>query len=330
MPKIQYENCKFDELAQSMIQLVNQIVALYDAQNIRLTSRTVFYQFVSRDWLPATWADPKTGSTNNERSYKKLCGRIARGRLAGLVDWAAIDDRMRQLSSLAHWSSPAAIISACAGGFRLAKWDRQPNYVEVWVEKDALVGVIEGVCEENDVPYLACRGYASATAMWEAGHNRLRDRCMAKKECIVLYLGDHDPSGIDMTRDVEERLKLFIRAPHNRHLRVERLALNMDQVELYNPPPNPTKITDSRCQGYRDAYGDECWELDALDPVVIRDLIADAIGRYKNQRLWNEAVAEENDAKRHLAGVAANWDHVVAGLPGATDDETPNIFDEEE
>lgn len=242
--------------------------------------------------------------------------------MAGLIDWEAIVDRTRYIRDMAHWSGPQAIVAACATQFRLDKWKRQPFYLEVWIEKDALLGVIEGVCTENDVPYLACRGYSSASEVWKAGHERIKPRLDAGKRVRVLYLGDHDPSGIDMTRDIRERLCTFTGWAIGSRLSVERLALNMDQVEIYNPPPNPAKLADSRSAPYVEEFGHECWELDALDPVVIRDLIQASVDQYRDGDLWAVALAEEAQAKAHLAGIAANWENVVSDLPDAGDDDT--------
>lgn len=253
--------------------------------------------------------------SNSDKEYKKLGNVIADARLAGMIDWNAIVDRTRYVRDLSHWGSPAGMIKACSSQFRLNKWDRQPEYLEVWIEKDALIGVIENVCQENDVPFMACRGYASASEVWRAGCGRIKPRVQAGKKATVLYLGDHDPSGIDMTRDVRDRLKLFVGATLAHRVTVERLALNMDQVELYNPPPNPTKLKDSRAKSYLEDFGEECWELDALDPIVIRDLIESSIQARRDDELWQEAVEEEQVARAHLARIADNWDDVISNLP---------------
>ena len=230
MPKMQYETKKFRPDSLQKIQQANTIIQEYAAQGLDLTLRQLFYQFVSRGLI-----------ANNDKEYKKLGTIVADARLAGMIDWDAIVDRTRYVRDLAHWASPAAIVQACSTQFRLNKWERQPQYIECWIEKDALIGVIEGICQNNDVPFMACRGYASASEVWRAGYCRIR-RELAKAHAVchqrtatVLYLGDHDPSGIDMTRDVRERLKQFIGKPLNKFIKVERLALNMDQIEAHNP-----------------------------------------------------------------------------------------------
>lgn len=304
MPRIKYQDFKFKAATLARIDQANTIIAEYQAQGYDLTLRQLFYQFVSRDLLP-----------NNDREYSKLGDVIANARMAGLIDWEAIVDRTRFIRENSHWFGPDAIVRTCSRQFQVDKWADQPTYIEVFVEKDALIGVLERVCKENDVPYLACRGYASASEIWRAGHERLLPKMQADKQVTILYLGDHDPSGIDMTRDIRERLNVFTaRSNSPLQVEVERLALNMDQVELYNPPPNPTKLTDSRAEWYIDQYGESCWELDALDPVVISDLIRNAIESRRDDAVWNASIARETAARASLAAVADQWGSLMSFL----------------
>jgi hypothetical protein len=130
---------------------------------------------------------------------------------------------------------------------------------------------------------------------------------------VILHLGDHDPSGIDMTRDILERLQGFL-GYHGcaDSLTLYRIALNMDQVEEHNPPPNPAKLTDSRCAGYMDQYGDESWELDALRPDVLIELIRTKImEQVEDLALLHACKKNEDDAKRTLGAVRDNWTDVV-------------------
>ena len=156
------------------------------------------------------------------------------------------------------------------------------------------MGVIENICQRWDVLYFSCRGYSSQSEMCKAAQ-RLVARISAGQKVRIIHLGDHDPSGKDMSRDIDERLMAFVSfhlasrngpTPLSDRLRLERIALNMDQVRRYNPPPNPAKITDSRAGGYTREHGHESWELDALDKGVLIDLIDDHIQRYLDPPLW--------------------------------------------
>lgn len=314
MPRICYEAIKFAPDKLKKIQKANEIIQEYTAKGYQLTLRQLYYQFVARGIIP-----------NNEREYKKLGDAVADGRLAGLLDWDAITDRMRQVETTPTWASPADIISVCANQFKLPKWNTQPYYVEAWIEKDALVGVIENICREHEIPYMACRGYVSASSIWEAGYRRFRKAASRQQKCLVLYLGDHDPSGIDMTRDVEDRVQKFAGVG----IDVKRLALNHDQVEEFDPPPNPTKLTDSRADGYIRDFGHTCWELDALDPEYISNLIDEAIKEVKDDDAWDEALDEENTHKENLAKASKLWLPLV-GYMKTFDDDEPVDEDEPE
>lgn len=166
------------------------------------------------------------------------------------------------------------------------------------MDREALVGVIASVCDELDVPYFACRGYVSQSEQWRAYR-----RHEGQQPTVVLHLGDHDPSGIDMTRDNQERLSMFLNDPHADHTYVRRIALNMDQVSRYNPPPNFAKQTDPRSRDYRARFGDDSWELDALEPVVLVDLIQNCVDEYRDMELWQERLNRLADDKEQLGAL---------------------------
>lgn len=287
MPKICYSSKNFSATSLDIIDKANVIIDDYLAQGFRLTLRQLFYQFVSRGLI-----------SNQQREYKRLGSIMNDARLAGMIDWDALEDRTRNLRSLSHWDSPSEIISACAQQFRVDKWKNQQYRPECWIEKDALIGVINGVCNELDVPHFSCRGYTSQSEMW-AGAMRLRSWIDNGQTPVILHFGDHDPSGVDMTRDIRERLEMFMGGTT-----VDRLALNMNQIEDYNPPPNPAKLTDSRSNAYIAEFGNESWELDALEPQVMVDLIRDYIENLRDNGAWGEAEEEEQEARHKIQEVA--------------------------
>lgn len=284
--------------ALDIIAKADRICTDYARQGYDLTLRQLYYQFVSRDWI-----------ANKQTEYKRLGDIISDGRLAGLIDWDHITDRGRNLLSLSHWDSPSSIVSTCARQFRYDSWEGQPNYVEVWVEKQALESVIGRAAEAWDVPYIACKGYMSISEMHAAAirfRSKLtKDESFKRRDGHIIHLGDHDPSGMDMTRDIEDRLSLF-----GARVEVHRIALNMDQVEQYNPPPNPAKLTDSRCEAYMERFGEESWELDALEPSVLDTLIQDWIKRLCDVPLREERLYQQGKARAVLQAVADNWSDV--------------------
>lgn len=290
--KIKYVDKKFGASALALIKTANQIIAEYQSQGFELTLRQLYYQFVARDII-----------ANKQTEYKRLGAVINDARLAGLVSWEAIVDRTRNLQGNSHWNGPKDIVEACAKQFQIDKWENQPNRVEVWVEKDALVGIVETVARQMDVSYFSCRGYTSQSEMHSAALRLKRFAREHDQVPTIIHLGDHDPSGIDMSRDITDRLALFMGG-----MEVNRIALNMDQVEKYNPPPNPAKITDSRAAGYIEIHGNESWELDALDPRTLQKLITKTVLSYRDEDLWEEKKTEEDEHKETLAEAAKKMD----------------------
>lgn len=285
--KIAYIEKRFNAKTLRTIENANLIIEEYEAQGYELTLRQLYYQFVARDLIP-----------NNMREYKNLGSILNDARLAGHVSWTAIVDRTRNLQGNSHWESPADIVEACAKQYQVDKWQDQPHRVEVWIEKDALVGVIERAARELDVSFFSCRGYTSQSELWEAGR-RLGRYKQAGQEPVIVHLGDHDPSGKDMTRDIEDRLRLFMGG-----CEVNRIALNMDQIRKYAPPPNPAKLTDSRANGYIREFGNESWELDALDPKVLHALIRKTVLSYRDEKKYAKAEKLELSHRSQLEDVA--------------------------
>ena len=294
MPKIEYTPKNFNASTREVIDQANEIIAAYMREGYKLTLRQLYYQFVSRDLLG-----------NTMQNYKRLGGIISDARLAGLIDWESIEDRTRELKNTSIWESPESIIDACAQQYKANIWNDQPYRVEIWVEKEALAGVFERIAKELHVSYFCCRGYTSQSEMWEAAM-RLRRYNKEGKSPVILHFGDHDPSGIDMTRDIRERMKIF----HCDMLELDRLALNMEQVEHYNPPPNPAKETDSRFQAYIQQFGHESWELDALEPQVLAEIARARIMEIVDKQKWDAALEREASELATLQEISTRWEEV--------------------
>jgi len=290
----------------AVIEICEEILDEYAAEGYDLTLRQLYYQLVARDLFPASWADPKTGTKNRQKNYTRLGNIVNDARLAGLLDWDVIVDRGRETEANSHWSHPGGILFAASRWFTIDKWKDQPIHVEVMCEKQALEGVLVPVCLGLDVPFTSNKGYASQSFMYRKGKEidgAIRDG----KKVVVLYLGDHDPSGLDMDRDVQERLWMFA-ATDVRDVDVRRVALTMTQINNYGPPPNPAKVTDSRFADYRKKHGDESWELDALEPRVLADMVKRKIIDLRDEDLWDEAVNDEKIMKAELSEMAAKYD----------------------
>ena len=254
-----YVEKNFSKAHREVIQLANGFLDEYAADGYKASLRQLYYQFVAN--VP--------DFANTEQSYKRLGGIINDAKLAGLIAFSSIEDRGR--SCAVPWNQPDmySVLSGIEYAYSEDYWAEQDYYIEVWVEKDALSGVIERPCDRWKVPWMACKGYMSGSAHWSAG-NRFQAAVQEGKQPVLIHLGDHDPSGMDMTRDNAKRLSMFV----GDTVDVRRIGLNMDQIRKYDPPPNPTKVTDSRAGDYIAEFGHTSWELDALAPSVISRMAA--------------------------------------------------------
>lgn len=294
MPAIAYIDKTFTGKSLAIIEQANEICADYRRQGYDLTLRQLYYQFVSRGLI-----------ANKDTEYKRLGNVINDARLTGLLDWSYIVDRTRNLRGLAHWDTPSSVLDSAAYGYRTERWANQPHRVEVWIEKDALVGVITRACNSLDVPFFSCRGYTSQSELWGAAQ-RLIGYNTAGQTPVIIHLGDHDPSGIDMTRDITDRLTLF-----GATARVRRIALNMDQVEQYAPPPNPAKLTDSRAVDYIATHGEYSWELDALDPATLDALVTATILEYRDDYQWQQDTDAMDADRERLVTLARRFEEIA-------------------
>lgn len=186
------------------------------------------------------------------------------------MDWDAIEDRTREFLTNPHWDAGSSILRSAAQSYGQDMWANQETRVFVVIEKEALIGVLTGTCRKWDVPILAARGY---------------------------------PSGIDMTRDLIERLSLFTRHEMD-DSDLDRIALTMDQIDEIKPPENPAKTTDSRFAAYRRQYGTSSWELDALSPQYLNDLLEGHIEDNVDPDAWAEKSTEVDAVRKDLRHLA--------------------------
>jgi len=284
----------FRPISRRRIALAHMILDQYEEQGYTLTLRQLYYQMVARNFIP-----------NRQEEYKKLGKTISKARLSGLIDWSMIEDRLRRpIMRHADDNAQQSVLDT-ADLFHLYRWEGQENYLELWCEKDAVSNVFEPVCYKYDIRFMADRGYASQTAMYDA-YNRIYRELAKGKHVTIIYFGDHDPSGIDMTRDIRDRLGLFLNGSDGRYPVefVDRAALNMDQVEQYKPPENPAKVNDPRFYAYVERYGSSSWELDALEPSVLADLAESIIIDKIDFDIWNKIEEKEEEAKDRIRDAA--------------------------
>lgn len=298
---------------------INRIVEEYQRMGYKMTLRQLYYQLVSRDIIP-----------NKQKEYANLSSLLTDARMNGLVDWNAIEDRLRIPSSPNSWESPEDGLDTIIELYELPRMQNQYIYIEVWVEKDALSGVLKRVTREYHIPIMINRGYSSASAMYDA-YNRFDEARKLKQKVRILYLGDYDPSGIDMIRDIEHRIleffigytanvldetgedgdaKILRECPAENYQRILRnskyldfevvpIALTREQIDEYTPPPNPAKMTDPRAAKFVDEHGSTSWEVDALRPEVLNQILTDAIEGLIDQKKFDKMKkAEKADVKK--------------------------------
>lgn len=276
----------------NMAQLytINEIIDEYAEEDYTLTLRQLYYQLVSRDII-----------SNNVREYAKLSNLLVKGRMAGVVDWDAIEDRIR-VPHIPYWVKGVAdALDDTIDQYRLDRQEGQDVYLELWVEKDALSGVLRRITEHYHVNLMVNRGYSSCTAMHDAYKRIARQESMGKN-ATILYLGDHDPSGLDMVRDIQSRLEEFGATPD-----VVAIGLTKAQIKKYNPPPNPAKITDPRAGDYIAEHGPVSWEVDALNPKTLNDLVKKNIESRIDMDIFEQQVQQEEEDKDALRKIAKKF-----------------------
>ena len=265
------------------IQQANEILEEYAGQDYRLTLRQLYYQLVARDLIE-----------NEVKEYAKLSQTCVIGRMNGLIDWNHIEDRIRQpYLEYAVDSIPEAIEDTIRY-YKLHRQKKQRIHIEIWTEKDAVSNILKRVSEYFHVRLMVNRGYSSCSAMYDTAKRLLQ--ATDKYGCTILYVGDHDPSGLDMLRDIEERLtELGVS-----DFEVIPVALTMKQIKQYDPPPNPAKSTDPRANWYFAKYGKQSWELDALRPDVLEQIVKEAVLKYLDVDLFNKMLDKEANDKKQL------------------------------
>ena len=257
MKKAYGEPKRIKSKRRELIEKIDEIATEYYEAGMKLTVRQAYYQCVSRGFID-----------NNDKEYGKISGLVADGRMLGLIDWDMIEDRTRFKRGNVHWESPKQIIEAAAEQYRIDTRATQPYYVEAWIEKDSLVSILEDTCRSLDVPCFSCRGYPSLTALYEAA-NRFRD----KDNAIILYAGDHDPSGLMIPQVITERLAEF-----EVNVKLHRLGITLEQVNELKLPPFPAKEQDKNYAEYVKNTGmTQAWELDALPPEKLSAMFESAI-----------------------------------------------------
>lgn len=248
-----------------------------------LTIRALFYQLVS------------IGMTNSDRHYKRVVKAMIDARWSGEVEFDTFSDRDRTMVGETRYketiysdkvSEAKRQLYLWMTNYSKNRWENQPYYPEILIEKKALEGVFMDVCRTNRVTLGACKGYPSLTFLYEMSE-RMKLAEERGKNCIILYFGDYDPSGEDIPRSIKENLiKLGVRS-----IELRRILLMKEQVIEWELPPAHAKITDSRTANW-DGLGQV--ELDAVEPRKLQRLCQEAIDEIFDPQLYDDLLDEEN------------------------------------
>ena len=275
---------------KNVVSYVNEILREYE---LNLTLRQVFYRLV------ANYGYPNTSSM-----YNQLSKQLVKARERGDVDESRIEDRSREfLGGDYGFDDSSDFVSyqirrflSSPRRYTRIMWSSQPEFVLIWIEKDALSRVVSSIADKYNVITAPSRGYASYTYIKKAVAKFPED-----KQITVLHFADHDPSGLDMTRDLEQRLHRYSELEGlDININVQRIALTHQQVQEYNLTPNPTKTADPRATGYIEQNGNQCWELDAIEPNELQRLVAESIKSHIDADIWNQILEQQTQERQEL------------------------------
>jgi hypothetical protein len=279
-------------------EVVEATRRVLEEYSYRLTVRQIYYRLIS----PPYQLFPNTAT--NYKTFDKI---LTKARERKEVDWSILGGEQN------IFDSPEGYMDWLFGGlneryYDKSHWKSQLSHVEVWVEKDALSTLFERAVKQYRIVVFPSRGYSSYTKVMEA-----LERFPQRKNVVILHFGDHDPSGLDMSRDLSSRLDAYSDT-NDGGLVVKRIALGIEQVKGLALPPNPTKKADSRAREYTARYGDECWELDAVPPDTLAQWVRDAVEREIDSSAWIETQervkGEREKIRRALAQSSSEMDSV--------------------
>ena len=336
----------------TVVAHIVSIAEEYRKDGYSLTLRQLYYQLVARDIIP-----------NHDKVYAKISSIKDDVVYSGLVDWDVFEDRGR-IPSLAYFeNSVEGALQRTIENYQLDRQRGQKIHIEVWTEKDAISSILKRATHQKTIRLVVNKGYTSSTAIYGA-YERFLDEMNEGKKIKILYFGDHDPSGMDMIRDIKARVMLMLTKgsqfdnyfdermenwwsreeldlfaiaqmegyeevamlydnsmddeTHEKHqslfeegrrkmyieehelFEIIHVGLTMKQIKEYNPPHNPAKMTDPRAKSYIAKYGQVSWEVDALKPAVMLQIVNTAIEEQMDMDQYDLIMEEEAEEKAEL------------------------------
>ncbi len=294
----------WEDRKENVIQHIIDIVDEYEADGYVLTLRQLHYQLVSSNWI-----------VNHDSAYKKLGNIVDDCKYAGVIDWDNIEDRGRKPYIPYYVRDVEHALNDTIEQYRIDRQLGQDVCTELWTEKDALSGILRRSTEKYHIQLVVNKGYTSSSAIY-AAYKRCIKAIGKQRRFIILYFGDHDPSGLDMVRDIRERLTFMLLNGDYAYnfegmdmeywFQVIPIGLSMEQIRKYNLPPNPTKLTDSRAKKYIQKFGETCWEVDALKPQVLTSIVEANIVNLIDVPQYKSMLEVENKGITELKKIVKN------------------------
>lgn len=279
-------------------QIVEEVKKIVSQYSTRLTLRQIYYQLVSKHLIQ-----------NKIGQYKRLSRILVQARHDSEIEWDSIEDRTREATGGdKNYSSPETVfeeakeyLKECWEYYSLPFWKDQPKYVEIWFEKQALSGIFDEATDGYHVVQLACKGYSSHTMGYEL-KKRLSRSQVQGKEIHIVYFGDHDPSGVDIYRFIQDMCERF-----GLDIKFHRAGITTEQIEKYNIPPMMAKTTDSRYDGFVAEHGTDVVELDALDPNVLIKIVREEIEKRLDHDIREKVMEEEEENQDKIKEMVENY-----------------------
>jgi hypothetical protein len=262
------------------------------------TVRAVCYQLFIRKLL-ASMAKTCTNGVSTQLVY---------ARQQGIVPWAWIVDETRHAERPGTWANPETLLVAAVRQYRRDRWQHQAHRVEVWSEKGTVRGTLAPLLEAYGVTFQVAHGHTS----WTKSHDAADDYRRDSRPMTILYVGDCDPSGMHMSEvDLRNRFT-WEQVP----VQVRRLTILADDARRLGLPSFPAsdKKTDTRFKWFVREYGDTCWELDAMNPNDLREMVRVAIEEYIDWDAWQRCERVEAAERRSLTEILGTWHRVKSGL----------------
>jgi hypothetical protein len=294
------------EMSDATLETISQIERVMAEYDQRLTIRQIYYRLVADHSLE-----------NSHNSYKRIVRILGDARKEGIIEYGAIEDRTREITENdetdyitpeGHLKRLYDYISKWDQHYGVPVWDDQPQRVVVMVEKQALQGIFQSVCEGWEVDLMVCKGYPSLTQQWELTE-RMKERISHGEDLHLIYFGDFDPSGEDIFTKLPENLR------HEFGIEMASMvkeALTIDQVEKWGIPAYPAKVTDTRTKGFVEIYGKGMQvELDAIKPDQLTQMIEHSINRHYDHDIAAEREGLASDNRERIRRVIASIDTSV-------------------